>query len=168
MGDLVDWLVHDKQKDLFEVLVALVLNILFLALAALLLWPLGRLGLVPELAKGYGILWMATCIAIVLMSRIHRWLRVNLYDHGNAYIISNLVVSCALQAGWSAFAALTVRSAVAGVPIGSAVLLYLVGTLSCLSTFFVVSAFYQGHLYKLVSLPLALVGFLLFSVWPVP
>jgi len=32
--------------------------------------------------------------------------------------------------------------------------------------YFVVSSFYQGTVYKLISLPLALAGFLVFSVWP--
>jgi hypothetical protein len=46
------------------------------------------------------------------------------------------------------------------------VILYLVGVLSCLIAFFAVSSFYQGHVYKLVSLPLALLSFIVFGVWP--
>ena len=166
IGKLIDWLVLDEQRNLFEAVLALVLNILFLALAALLLWPLDRLRLALVLTQGYGFLWVVTPIAAVVVGRIQHWFRVNLYDHANAYVVSNLAVSCLLQVGWAAFAALAVRSFVVGIPTWSAVLLYLAGALSCLIAFFVVSAFYQGHLYKLVSLPLALVGFLIFCVWP--
>ena len=166
MGDLVDWLVQDNQKDLFEVVVALVLNILFLALAALLLWPLDRLRLALDLAKGYGVLWVVTSIVAPWVRWLHRRLRMDLYHRANVYILSNLAVSCLLQVAWSAFAALAVRSFVTGVPVWAAILLYVVGVLSCLSAFFAVSAFYQGHIYKLLSMPIALVGFLVFSVWP--
>jgi hypothetical protein len=165
-GTLSQWLMHEDQKDLFEVLVALALNVLFLGLAVLLLWPLGRLRLVLELVRGYGILWIVTCGTVLLLRRIHDFFRVNIYDHANAFVISNLAVSCFLQVGWAAFAALTVHRFVTGVPVWTLVLLYCIGALSCLAAFFAVSAFFQGHVYKLISLPLALVGFLVFSVWP--
>jgi hypothetical protein len=71
-----------------------------------------------------------------------------------------------LQAGWAAFAALAIHSFVADAPVRVLLILYIVGVVSCLITFFAVSSFYQGHIYKLVSLPLALTGFLAFSLWP--
>ena len=166
MGALSKWLMQDEQKDLFELLFASTLNILFLVLIALLLWPLGRPRLAFRLAQGFGILWLGIYVTTVLVKRVQRFCRVNLYDHANAYVISNLAVSCFLQAGWSAFAALTVHSFVAGASIWLMVLLYFVGALSCLIAFFAVSSFYQGHIYKFVSLPLALISFITFSVWP--
>ena len=165
-GPISKWLMRDDQKDLFEVLVASAVNVVFLALIVLLLWPLGSTGLALRLAKGYGVLWGVTCVAVLLAARVQEFYRVNIYDRSNAYVISNLAVSCSLQVGWSAFAALTVHSFVAGASIWLAVLLHLVGVLSCLIAFFAVSSFYQGHIYKLVSLPLALVSFIVFSVWP--
>lgn len=166
MGEISKWLMQDEQKGLFEILVALALNILFLALVALLLWPLGKPVLAFRLAKGYGILWIAVWIAAALGYRIQKFFRVNLYDHPDAYVNSNLAVSCFLQMGWSAFAALIVHSFVTGAPLWMMAVLYLVGGLSCLIAFFAVSSFYQGHIYKFISLPLALVSFIVFSVWP--
>jgi hypothetical protein len=166
MGDLLKWLMNDEQKDLFEVLFASALNIAFLALVALLLWPLGRPVLVFRLAKGYGVLWVVICVTAIVVNRIQRLFHVNLYDHANAYVNSNLAVACFLQAGWAAFAALTVQGFVAGEPTWLAVVSYSVGVLSCLIAFFAVTSFYQGHIYKLISLPLALVSFIVFSVWP--
>jgi hypothetical protein len=166
MGESSKWLMHDEQKELFEVLVACALNILFLALGALLLWALGRPTLAVRLAKGYVILWLCMLVTIALLTRLHRLFRVNIYDHPDAYVISNLVVSCLLQAGWAAFAALDVHSTVAGAAGWLAVLLYVIGGLSCLVAFFAVSSFYQGHIYNLISLPLASLGFIVFSVWP--
>ncbi len=160
------WLLQDDQKDLFEILVAIALNVVFLALIALLLWPLGKPALALRLAKGYSILWLVTFLTVVVLNRVHRLFRMNLYDRANAFVISNLAVSCVLQAGWSAFAALTVQSLVVGTPVWSAVALYIVGFLSCLIASFAVSSFYQGQIYRLVSLPLALVSFVVFSVWP--
>jgi hypothetical protein len=165
-GEISKWLMHDDQKGLFEVLFASALNVVFLALIALLLWPLGKPALAFRLARGYVILWIVTFITSVLVHRLHRFFRIDLYTHVDAYVISNLAVSCFLQAGWSAFAALTVQSFVVSTPVWIVVTLYLVGALSCLIAYFAVSSFYQGHIYKMVSLPLALISFIVFSVWP--
>jgi len=165
-GEISKWLMHDDQKELFEVLVAATLNVVFLALIALLLWPLGKPMLAFRLAKGYAILWIVSFVTIVLVQRIYRFFHVDMYSHADAYVLSNLAISCFLQAGWSAFAALTVQSFIVSTPIWIVVTLYLVGVLSCLIAFFAVSSFYQGHIYKMVSLPLALVSFITFSTWP--
>ncbi len=166
MGDIGDWLLHDDQHNLFEALVAFALNLLFLVLVALLLWPLGKLPLALSLAKGYGILWIALWTTALLLTWVQRALRINLYDRGNLYIFSNLAVSGGLQIGWAAFAVLTTYGYVTGAPLWVAVILYLVGLFSCLVAFYVVASCYQGAIYKLVTMPLALISYLLFSVWP--
>jgi hypothetical protein len=166
MGEISKWLTHDDQKQLFEALVAGTLNIVFLLLIALLLWPLGRLTLALRLAKGFVILWIVVCVIAGLLNLLQRFLRVNIYDRANAYVISNLTVSCLLQAGWSAFAALAVQGFTGGASNWIALVLYLIGGVSCLTAFIVVSAFYQGQIYKLISLPLALITYIVFSVWP--
>lgn len=166
MGEFGKWLMHEDQKFLWELLVASLLNIVFLLLIALLLWPLGSPRLAWRLAKGYSVLWGVVYFASMLVNRIQDYFRVNIYDHPDAFVYSNLAVSSILQIGWSAFAALVVHSFVAGAPFWIAAILYFVGTLSCLIAFYDVSAFYQGHIYRLISLPLALVSFIVFSVWP--
>ncbi|HEY6230731.1 MAG TPA: hypothetical protein VIW64_05680 [Pyrinomonadaceae bacterium] len=155
----------DDQKPLFEILFASILNVIFLALIALLLWPLGKSTLALSLAKGYGVLWIVLYLTFLLLTRIHDLFRVNIYDRHRAFVFSNLVVSCALQVGWSAFAALAVHDFVSGSREWNLAVLYAVGLLSCLISFFVVSSFFQGHVYKLVSLPLATIGFVGFSAW---
>lgn len=165
-GEFSKWLMHDDQKDLFEVIVAGVLSVVFLALIVLLLWPLNRSLLGFRLAKGYAVLWVLTWVVAFLGNRIHDLFRVNLYDRANAFIISNLAVSCSLQVGWSAFASGAIHSFASDAPVWLAVILYLVGFFSCLIAFLVVTAFYQGHIYKLVSLPLALLSFVVFAAWP--
>jgi hypothetical protein len=166
LGEFSKWLMHDDQKELFEILFAAALNAVFLALIALLLWPLGKLALAFRMAKAYAILWLVTFVTFLLISRLHRLFRLDIYTHANAFVISNLAVSCFLQAGWSAFAALTVQSFAVSSPVWILVTMYLVGVLSCLIAFYAVSSFYQGHVYKFVSLPLALISFVVFSVWP--
>lgn len=156
----------DDQKELFEILFAIGLNAIFLALSALVLWPLGKLALAFRLAKGYAILWLVVFVTFLLISRLHRLFRVDIYTHADAFVLSNLAVSCFLQAGWSAFAALTIQSFLVSTPVWIVVTLYVVGVLSCLVAYFAVSSFYQGHIYKFVSLPLALIAFIVFGVWP--
>jgi len=92
-------LMHDDQNELFEVLVAWAMNVVFLVLIILLLWPLGRPQLAFRLAKGYLVLWVLTGLAALLGIRIQEYCRVNIYDRPNAYVISNLAVSCFIQVG---------------------------------------------------------------------
>ena len=160
------WLLQDDQKALFEIVFAVILNISFLVLIALLFWPLARIQLVVELAKGYGLLWTILLVTLVLIHQIHQLFRINFYERFDAYLVSNLLMSCFLQAGWSAFAALTVQTFRVGASGWILVVLYLVGGFSCLVAFYAVSAFYYGHIYRLISLPVALLSFLVFNLWP--
>src|SRR6185369_9632169 len=112
-----------------------------------------------RLAKGYGLLWITLYLTFFLLGRIQNLFRVNIYDHHQAFVISNLAASCLLLGGWSAFAALVVHSFIAGSPVWIMAVLYVVGILSCLISFFAVSSFYQGQIYKIVSLPLATISF---------
>jgi hypothetical protein len=166
MRDFVKWLVHDDQAELYGIVFASVLNIVFLLLVALLFWTVGSPGLAFRLAKGYLVLWVLTALTALLVNRGQRFFRVNIYNHPDAYVNSNLAVSCFLQAGWSAFAALIVYSFAVAAPVWLMLILYLVGILSCFIAYNIVSSFYQGHIYKIISLPLAFVGFIIFSIWP--
>jgi hypothetical protein len=166
MGEFGKWLLHEDRKELFEVLFACFLNVFFVVLLALLLWPFGKVWMAYSLAQGFGILWTVIYAAALLVGRVQGFFKVNLYDHPDAYVNSNLAVSCFVQAGWSAFAVLTVQRYAAGAPLWMIVSLYVVGLLSCLVAFFIVSSCYQGHIYRLISLPLALACFIVFSVWP--
>jgi hypothetical protein len=91
---------------------------------------------------------------------------VDIDSHFDAYIISGLAVSGFLQAGWSAFAALTIHNFTAGAPVWVVVVLYVVGFLSCYVAFTVVSTLYVGSLYRQTNVLLAFASFVIFSVWP--
>jgi hypothetical protein len=166
MGEFSRWILHDDQKELFETLVATVLNIVFLALIALLLWPLGRATMALRLAKGYWLFWVVMYWTAIALLLFQRFFRVDMYSHFDTYVISGLAVSGFLQAGWSAFAALTVQDFVVGASVWLAALLYLVGFLSCYVACVIIASLYMGSIYRHVNLLLAVVGFIVFSVWP--
>jgi hypothetical protein len=166
MKQIIDWLMEDEQKDLFEIVFGIVVNLLFVALAALALWPLGRARLALTLAKGYVVFWLTVRVAVGVLALFQRAFRVNLYDRSNAYIISGLAVGGLLQAGWSAFAALAVRGLTADASNWAAVALYAVGALSCLAAVYPVSAFFQGHIYRFTNFIIAPLGFAVFCAWP--
>ncbi len=168
MGAFSRWLLHDEQKGLFEIVFACVVNVLFFVPATLLWWLAGTPRLAFGMAKGYLVLWVVVVVLALLVKRIQKFFRVNLYDHPDAFVNSNLAISCFLQAGWAAFVASIIDGAVSAAGAGgwSLVTLYLVGGVSCLVAFYIVSAFYQGSIYKLISLPFALVAYVVFSVWP--
>ncbi len=160
------WILHEDQNDLYEFLVALGLIVLFLALLVPVLWPLGHLSLIPDLARGYGVLWLALWATAAVMRLLQRWFKVNLYDRSTLYLIMGLITGASLQTGWSAYAALAVHPLATEASTWSATLLYLAGGLSCLMAFFAVSTVYQGTLYRLLNLPIAGLTFLAFSLWP--
>jgi hypothetical protein len=165
-GEASKWLMHNDQKEVFEILVALVFNVGFLALVAVLLWPLGKSSLAFRLATGYAVLWVLTWAVALLGNRIQDYFGMNIYERVNAYVFSNLAISCLLQVGWAAFAAHTVNGFRPGTSTGIVIALGFVGVLSCLIAYFAVSSFYQGHIYKVVSLPLGVISFIAFSWWP--
>ena len=166
MGDFSRWLLHEDQKEWFEYLFALVLNVVFLALAALLLWPLGRAAMALQLAKGYWIFWSVLIGTAIVLRVAQRLFRVDIDSRFDAYVLSGLVVSAVVQAGWCAYAALTVESFASGMSGWIVAVIYAVGFLSCWVAYVAVSALYMGSLYRLVNLGVALASFIVFSVWP--
>lgn len=166
MGAFAKWLLADEQKELFEHLFADALTLVFLGLAALALWPLGRAALAWELTKGYGILWVVIASSILLLALYRRVFRVDVDDNFDAYVIPAILISGVIQAGWSAFAALAVRGAAAGAGLWTTAALYAVGFVSSYVAFGIVSAYYNGSLYKTINLPLSAASFVLFCLWP--
>jgi hypothetical protein len=166
MGEFAKWLLHEDQKELFEFLFAAVQNLVFVALAALILWPLGDAALALRLAKGGLILWVVLFVTFIALAFAHRKLRVDIYSHPDAYVNSSAAVGAFIQAGWSAFAALAVRDFASNAGAWPAAVLYFAGLLSCYVAFNVVSAFYTGHVYKFINLGVAVVAYAIFCVWP--
>lgn len=167
MGELVKWLTHEDQKELFEFLFAAVQMLLFDALAAFVLWLMGYAALALRLTWGGLVLWAALCVTFVPLAFVQRKLRVDIHSHPDAYVISSALFGAFVQAGWSAFAALAVLDFASAAGARAAFVLYFAGLLSCFVAFNVVSAFYTGQVYKLINLAVALVGFAVFCVWPV-
>jgi hypothetical protein len=93
-------------------------------------------------------------------------LRVDLYSHPDAFVVSNVLVSGVLMLGWAAFGALVAREAAADAGVWAAGGLYLTGLLSCVVACQVVGSFYTGGIYKFASLLVGCAGFALFALWP--
>ena len=166
MGEFSKWLLHEDQKELFDYLFALVLNIFFLALTTLVLWPLGRAGFALHLAKGYWVFWTIVIMTSVVMVLVQRLFRMDLYAHFNAYVISALALSGFLLTGWSAFVALAVRDSITNMSVWMAVLIIVVGLVSGYVAAVIVGTYYTGALYRMVNLCLAVLSFIVFTIWP--
>lgn len=152
--------------EAWEFAVGLVVNALFLGLVALLLWSLDGPALAARLGKGYAVLWCVTAFTAVSAGVIHAFLRLDVTEDFNLYVAPGVAFGAVLLTCWSAFAALTVRGFASGVSFWPALALQAAGFLASFVGCWVVSSFYQGHLYKLINLPLALAGYLVFAAWP--
>jgi len=159
-------LIQDAPVEALDFVVILVFNLLFVGLAALVLWPLGLAGLAARLAKAYAVLWAAASFVHMALSVAQAILRINLYDHPDAFVYTNLAASALLLPAWSAFAALAVRGPAADASFWTAALLYLFGFLASFVAWKVVCTFYRGYIYQLVNLPVALASYVLFAAWP--
>src|ERR1044071_5531695 len=141
MGAFSKWLLDEDQKHVFELLFAVVANLIFLGLVTGIFLAVGRAPYALLIVRGFFILWAATLLGHFFLVRIHEFFRINIYDHGNVFLISNLFVSCALQAGWAVFAALIVHRFSSVASVGMTVVMWAIGIISCLISFYVVSAF---------------------------
>ena len=166
MGEFGRWLLHEDRKEVFNYLFAVVLNAVFLAVVALVLWPTGKAATALSLGRGFWAFWTVLIVTSSLVALGQRLFRVDLDSHTDAYIVVGLLVGGVHQVGWSAFAALTVGGSAAGAPLWLAAALYFVGLLSCWVAFNVVSAFYVGSIYRTTNLLLAPAAYALFCVWP--
>jgi hypothetical protein len=160
------WLLDDEQRDFFEYLFALVLNVLFLVLVAVVLWPLGSSKIAIQLAKGYWVFWSVVIMCAVLMALVARMLRIEQRpSFWDAYLILILVLTVVLPTGWAAFAALTLSS-LPGSGIGVQATFYVVGMVSCYLAYVIVHALFKANRFRLAKVIMALVGFLVFTIWP--
>lgn len=166
MWRTLKYLLNRASAEVWQVIAAVALCLLLPALAALALWPAGMAGLGLALLKGFGIFWVVVAVVFVVAAWVQRRVRVDLYSHPDAFVVSNLLVGGLLMLGWTAFAALLMRDAAAFAGLGLACVLYLLGLLSGVVACQVLGSFYSGQIYKLACLPVACAGFALFAVWP--
>jgi hypothetical protein len=166
MGEFSKWLLHEDQKEFFDYLFALVVNIVFVGLIALLLWPMGRASLALRLAKGYWMFWTVLIVTSTVLALVQKYARIDLYERYNAYVISGLALSGFLQIGWSAFSAPIIRSFAAEASMWVAIMLYAIGIVASYVAAVIAGAYYTGGLYRMVNSALAIFSFILFSVWP--
>jgi hypothetical protein len=166
MGQFSKWLLHEDQKELFDYLFANVLNIVFLAVTALVLWPMGQAMTSWRLAKGYWVFCILLIWTAIILSLFQRIFRLDMDSHYDIYVITGLLVSGVLQVGWSAFAALTIHMSFATATVWIDVVLFIVGLFSSYAACALVSAFYMGSIYRMVNLVLALLSYIVFILWP--
>lgn len=165
-NSFMSWLMADEQEELFEHVWAVVLNVTFLGLAALVLWPVGRAAFALTLGKGFWVFWCALYLTVILVVIFRRVFRVDMDTHFDAYVLSAVAASAPLQAGWSAFAALAARETAGGSSLAAAAVVYFLGLLSCWIAFGIVSTQYGGTIYRRINLPLGVASFAVFCVWP--
>ena len=149
-----------------DLLIALVLNLIFIGLAALLLWPLGKTTLSLRLAKGYVVFWIVTAITAIGLYQMQRLFRIDIDERVNAYVLSNLAHGLFLLLGWSAFSAISVHSSVAGMTIWPLMILWTIGVMSSVVALVVVTTIHRGVVYRLVNVIATVVSFLVFAIWP--
>ena len=166
MWQTLKFMLDRASAEAWQVIAAVGLCLLLPALAAAALWPAGEAGVGLRLLKGFGLFWVVVAFVFVSAAWAQRRLRVDLYSHPDAFVVSNLLVGGVLMLGWTAFAALVTHAAADAAGLWVACVLYLAGLLSCVVACQVLGSFYSGHVYKFACLLVACAGFALFAAWP--
>jgi hypothetical protein len=144
----------------------LVFVVVLLAVIALVTWPLHRVPLALTLAAGLGGFLLLVAVAAHALGMLQGALKVNPYDHADAFLLGNLAVSALLVVGWAGFAALAVTGAAAGAPVWAAAILHAVGLVATHLGYSLVSSFWPGTFYRYKNLPIAAAAYVLFAAWP--
>lgn len=158
---------NDAEKSAIgDLLIALALCAVFFLVAGIVLWLAGQSVFFWQLAGGF-VLFTLGVLAIALIARlIYGVARINMYDRANAYVALNIVLSVLPMLIWTAYAAHLASGAVNGFGLMSAAATHLTGALSCYAAHTMVHSQFRGTIYALVTLPIGLVGYALFAVFP--
>jgi hypothetical protein len=158
---------NDELKDAAsKMLIIVVINIVYLLLTGLVLWLFGAGSRTLALAAGFGLLWLALLMFSAAGVTIERVLRFNLNDRFVGFVAVNMLTSVPLVLLWAMFLGEWAR---AGAAAGfSAILLYLVGFVGSYIGYTVVTSLHTGTLYRMVCLPAAVIGFIVFALVPAP
>lgn len=157
---------QDPNKAKLELLFATGASVLFLALSALLLWPVDRAPLAWHLFKGYCLFLILLSTTFWVMQLSVRVFRVETNPSDKRYLVTSLALGAFLQVGWAAFAALAVNHFIAGSPTWLVVALWIIGFVSTYVALVWAGLFYQGEIYKFVNGPLGIVSYVVFAMWP--
>lgn len=140
--------------------------LIVLAVAAIVLLPLGRGGLLWEIVRAFMVLWGVLLMAAAAMQRAQSLLRIEDDPPSDAYVLTNLAVGVALLVFWTGYTALLIRESAQAAPLWMAALLHAIGFIASHAAYGTVSAIYGGTLYRMVHLFVALGGYVLFALWP--
>lgn len=149
-----------------ELLLAAGINVVFLIIAALALWPLGHAALAGSIGLGLLVFALAAVVVFVLSLIAHAVFRIEIDPPSTGCVIVNLAASVLLQAGWAAFAALAARGHATGATLLTAIVVYFLGLVASWLGTVVTGAFFQGSVYKSAAAIVSFLGFAVFAFWP--
>lgn len=157
---------QDPNKAKLDLLFATGASVLFLALTALLLWPVHRASLAWHLFKGYCLFVIVLAGTFWVMQLFLRVLRIESNLSDKRYVGTSLALGAFLQLGWAAFAALAVDHFLPGSPTWLVVALWMIGFISTYVALLWAGLFYPAELYKFVNGPIGIVSYVVFAMWP--
>ncbi len=158
---------NDAAKSaITDFLIALLISLVFFVVAGALLWFAGQTVFLGQLAGAYVLFCFGVLAVSLIGMLIMQLARVNFHDHFNTYVILNVALGALPVVLWSAFAARLAANGAGGFSALSAALLHVCGFLSCYTAYTVVTSQFNGTLYRMILLPLALIGYVVFAVFP--
>lgn len=146
--------------------IGVALALVWFGLGALMLWPFEQAALCGHFVKGYPLLVGALIGAMVVCLVVHRVFRMESDPASDAFVITNVLVSGLVQAGWAAFVALEVAGVTPGATLGLSVVAHFVGFVASYVTTATTGAFFQGGIYKTACIVVSAGAYVVFAIWP--
>lgn len=138
------------------------INILFVAIAAWVCWLMGHVAFIGPLVLGFVGLWAAMIVITTLLAVIARYNRqFNMYDRAALYLGANIITSAVPLLAFVAYIVMQAHQAVLGAGWIERLALYGVGFLASYIAHAIVTVFFNGQLYAIINLFIALIGYLL-------
>lgn len=153
-------------ESVIDFLIPIVMNVAFITIAALVLWPMGKTSSAFQLAKGFVVFWVVTLVTVVAVAVVQRMLRISADNHEVAFIGSNVIHGMFLVTGWAAFASLVVHAATQNTTSVATIVIWIVGVLSCLMAYTILTTFHPGTIYTLFNSVTTILSFAIFGIWP--
>ncbi len=158
---------NDAEKSaLGDLLIASALCVVFFLVAGILLWFAGQSVFFWQLAGGFVLFTLGVLAVALIGTLIQSIARINMYDRTNTYIGLNVILSALPMLIWTAYAAHLASGAVNGFGMLSAAATHLIGFLSCYAAHTMVHSQFRGTIYAMITLPIGLLGYALFAVFP--
>jgi len=152
------------NKDIKNQLIALLINIVYFGI----FWGIHKLFGTEfdtyTFLIGNLVLWVSFSVTINLMSLFRRIFKLELTD--GVPLVTNMIFVVIITLSSVFFIAWQTQIAMESLVLWKYIVIHVFGFLYAYLVYGIITVFYSGGIFKIISLPLSLIGYLVFAIFP--